>query len=1532
MQTKKTINKAIFIFSFLCIGTVMIWYLIFQCTKDKALPKISEVTDYTDYTDEELYQITFGSPYSDVGKFLTQMSEQDRTAFLKYSPAVADAEVIHSYNTGRIVDGKKENQCYTEKMWQYAIKVYKKDRKLEKGQKQTQASVLYPLPHVEEKADISNTLKNFSVLNAKAVTWGDRVTITGKFRSTACSVYLGFFNGLQNEISAANMKDFNNKAVQTKLTWNLNKKDYYDSGGANDSAPVVNSITLQHCTNGATIAASGGVPLDLVNGMQILNFQPDSVNHLRKATQNTTNGSTAMSTFWSVGLASFQYQYTGAYLGYFPADGVYKLEFNHSNKGRFNYNTWGGWNANNTYNTANAKNTFNFNDEAGYTSAYSLANPAGAPPYMYWSNPNDITIQCNLATDSDGCEDKLADSPKAGSMGATSEDGSGQKRDHVEKGIQSTVATETLNLNPHGGTIYNTDHSIVSSDPVQITSGNVNQSVALNMHSWLGQDAVTMVRRLGYSVNKIFLRHNYIANESTTHAFGMLSDGAYTVKSIDYPASADKNSELSGTCYRIYSQNANETSLFASTGNRNLSDYMYTFLNDNPAIGSNPTSAIYYTWENDAPQIVVGGGYGYGTNYNANTVPDNDTMFYEGVEGYEDGEGNYRTANVYGVRYAASDALDMASAVHWALRNSGGYVLDAEDSENAACIHSVNAAIPAIQDYVPPISADTTGYRDYICITNASTSNALSVVKPITYHPIGQLDASDAQRIELTVMDWGGKTDKIILNVYVPCDGLNVPTPAPPAVPADPAQPADTSSTYHSGHLFQDSELRAICPSANAPDGFAYYTEELLPDTTVTIGTRMQLGTYRAIKRTSFTHTNPSNCTYYCYTCGGHPSTVDSTTIGGNYGVYCIYSVCPAGQNYLATCSNPVNVCPYCVNGNTFTKQFDTANNVTITNCAPVLETYEINTLPSDKSGLSYTTTKTENIMNNHVVTEADELSPLDITSLLITLADHEDTQIHYLEDPDKCNTNSVAPYCDVATFFKLTTIPKYDTSDYKDARTLTYTFTTTGNPNNATLTIDIGNLRLGRHNPGGLYPITFTLTDGDGATTTVTSTLYIDWVTPQLEVNGKVADNKLIYHTNQTIKQHDFFTDTVVTKAYDYMDTDAREPRLKDDGTLDEAVTSLFTGDAITSDLSEVRSNSLPKYIRIMETNELYVQTKAHPTTQSNDICRISDGKEGPLATNWRAANSIREEKTYEVKLRIFNPRNEAYYTDKTFEVKVVNDAPLIKAGKHLLVLYEEYTEDDIIDWWSTQAWDYEDGTLLSIPEASQNSEYASKTITSRDGTQRVCLGIDKNRKCLIPVESTNPVALRNNAETFHYRFKIIDWGTNNDYLYKVGDDNWANTFKEREYTLKIRFYDEDMAYADTTLTVIVRKTEAQMKGSLRFINKHFFFDDDGVSLRPAEEGGLAYDSIWRTNPEYREELARSLNTDVSNACAENNWEGCQYVFEFTPDDIKEAKALIKKHTVDAPPDERTWDFDDELWVIMNRCTLKRPTTDEEE
>lgn len=1531
MKQRKTHVYTGIIFTILFLGIVFAWYLAFQHNKEKELPHILEITDYTDYTDEELCKISYYSSYGDFGKFLYEMTEEERQAFLEYSPSTANTEVIHSYDTGRIIDGEEETKYYSERAWQYALKTYKRNLKQMNEEEQSINETATPISSTKETSTLLNSIKNFSVLQAKAavplIDWANGAAkVTGYFRYDVCSSYLGFRSNPNLYTNGNVTQDvFHSDASYMKLSWELSTRKYFGYSG-NDGAKINKvSFTVMSTTNQNTVISNSpnAISVGIGNGINIIKFQKHK-DYLKRATKELSEDSTEKSDFCTVATLRMQYQYDGIpYAGYFPASGdgnIYRLDFNRSKLGRFNFEEFNKF-ENGSY--INGINTYNFNDGSSDNAAingvtYSLVNNANIQPYMAWSNANYLAMQCNLATDSDGAEDGID------GIAAT-----GYNRDAVEKGFQSSVASETLNLNPHGGTIYNTDHSIVSSDSVQITSGNVNQSVALNMHSWLGQDAVTMVRRLGYSVNKIFLRHNYIANESTTHAFGMLSDGAYTVKSIDYPASADKNSELSGTCYRIYSQNANETSLFASTGNRNLSHYMYTFLNDNPAIGSNPTSAIYYTWENDAPQIVVGG---YGAGYNANTVPSNDTMFYEGVEGYEDGEGNYRTANVYGVRYAASDALDMASAVHWALRNSGGYVLDAEDSENAACIHSVNAAIPAIQDYVPPISADTTGYRDYICITNASTSNALSVVKPITYHPIGQLDASDAQRIELTVMDWGGKTDKIILNVYVPCDGLNVPTPAPPAVPADPAQPADTSSTYHSGHLFQDSELRAICPSANAPDGFAYYTEELLPDTTVTIGTRMQLGTYRAIKRTSFTHTNPSNCTYYCYTCGGHQSKVASTTIGNNYGEYCIYSVCPAGQNYLATCSNPVNVCPYCVNGNTFTKQFDTANNVTITNCAPVLETYEINTLPSDKSGLSYTTTKTENIMNNHVVTEADELSPLDITSLLITLADHEDTQIHYLEDPDKCNTNSVAPYCDVATFFKLTTIPKYDTSDYKDARTLTYTFTTTGNPNNATLTIDIGNLRLGHHNPGGLYPITFTLTDGDGATTTVTSTLYIDWVTPQLEVNEKVADNKLIYHTNQTIKQHDFFTDTVVTKAYDYMDTDAREPRLKDDGTLDEAVTSLFTGDAITSDLSEVRSNSLPKYIRIMETNELYVQTKAHPTTQSNDICRISDGKEGPLTTNWRAANSIREEKTYEVKLRIFNPRNEAYYTDKTFEVKVVNDAPLIKAGKHLLVLYEEYTEDDIIDWWSTQAWDYEDGTLLSIPEASQNSEYAPKTITSRDGTQRVCLGIDKNRKCLIPVESTNPVALRNNAETFHYRFKIIDWGTNNDYLYKVGDDNWANTFKEREYTLKIRFYDEDMAYADTTLTVIVRKTEAQMKGSLRFINKHFFFDDDGVSLRPAEEGGLAYDSIWRTNPEYREELARSLNTDVSNACAENNWEGCQYVFEFTPDDIKEAKALIKKHTVDAPPDERTWDFDDELWVIMNRCTLKRPTTDEEE
>ena len=120
-------------------------------------------------------------------------------------------------------------------------------------------------------------------------------------------------------------------------------------------------------------------------------------------------------------------------------------------------------------------------------------------------------------------------------------------------------------------------------------------------------------------------------------------------------------------------------------------------------------------------------------------------------------------------------------------------------------------------------------------------------------------------------------------------------------------------------------------------------------------------------------------------------------------------------------------------------------------------------------------------------------------------------------------------------------------------------------------------------------------------------------------------------------------------------------------------------------------------------------------------------------------------------------------------------------------------------------------------------------------------------------------------------------------------------------------------MAYAEAPITVTVRKTEQQMKPYLRYINKYFL-------TQPESYGGLANDSIWKTNPEYYKQLEEDLNTDVTDASEENNWEGCEIVYVFEPDDIKEFKEYINNKV----QKEKTWDFTEDFYNLTKRCLKK--------
>ena len=709
-------------------------------------------------------------------------------------------------------------------------------------------------------------------------------------------------------------------------------------------------------------------------------------------------------------------------------------------------------------------------------------------------------------------------------------------------------------------------------------------------------------------------------------------------------------------------------------------------------------------------------------------------------------------------------------------------------------------------------------------------------------------------------------------------------TPSPtPTTPPDPDVPEPGAGGFHTGHKFTDSELKELCPKPEAPSKYVYSSESITNYGGITIGSRNKTGSYTVEKTTRFTHTHSQS--YNCYYCPGHPWSIPgSTDSDGTY---------HPGSSGISRCSIPCTLnCSLPA-----TKEVKTYYTVSISNCKP---------------SIGATDVKKE---------EKDVIKWSDIYNMMANTnglpADHEDTQQHSGSGTScgRCSNTNRGQYDAICSNVSNAT---------KSGKVYTFTYTGTGNPNNATLTVDIGNLELDHHNPGGTYPVKFTITDGDGATATATANIVIDFDLPDYKMS-KTKDD-LIYHTNETIPQGDFFTGKIFEYVKDVMEDDSIEGDKPEGLAFGTKINKDLLKETVTGDGERA---GLPKYVKILSTEvdeTLYVQKAVNKKTSLEqestaencvrtntlDVCSISSETESEKSENWRAANTVVEQKVCSVTLRIYNPRNKQLYKDETIHVTIVNDAPDISVGNpdekttQLLVLYEEWTEDAIIECWSTKAWDFEDGTLRN--RDSKNTYYGTHPFGSLDKTPREKKGLDKfdDTHCLITNNDLHHDGILN-----FYRFKVTDWHGKD--IHKNGHI-YFDTTQEGTFPIEMTVTDQDNATATATLYIQVKKTQAEMVPHIRYINKYFY-------SKAEADGGLSNASKWRTDSALNKELGESLYTDVSNATEKNNWKGCQEVYYFKKKDIKQAKDYMKNEIVN----KGNMDFNEGFYNLIKHCIKKQ-------
>ena len=1003
-------------------------------------------------------------------------------------------------------------------------------------------------------------------------------------------------------------------------------------------------------------------------------------------------------------------------------------------------------------------------------------------------------------------------------------------------------------------------------DDFSITGGS-GQSVSLNrLFQGKNVDLATGLRLDGHSLHNVHIYHLDYKERTSDNAEGFLGydgSGEFSFamgwlknnnspswsKVNTYGKDPTRNNEPRSRRQNIYKKDGAGT-YFANDANVTESKYYkYVFCNtknsvDEGGVLSNVNSRFSTVYENEKPEIIVDDSKTKTLKQILNSTEDGEIFTYNGETCMKIGMSGTSVSLIKALNGCKSTLAQYLS------------VTDEEDTENAK--NGVGAAVKSLEKYGIPFLYNSEGNE------NAKGSKKYET---ISYSDkIFLWENRSVKKAELTSKKDGVKytTRKATFLThdraqYNPGSKMTeftshsrktaFPFYTRTTITVYFVEEEDDGTKWRTSHYVTKNDLLNMIDDTTKPD---WTYEEVTPhvlNTNLTLNNRNRVGSYTATEKITFTHAHTID--HGCYYCPGHYH----SSIYGGYYTYCAGCVRSCNKETVVVKTNSIPI--------------------EIINDPPAIDIKDV-----DEK------------------TESDIIKWSDIAKMF-SVSDKEDNSYNTSGSNPTCSSCNTATYVDypkeyatVQNPYQRTFVFKWPNSKYPHRE----------NTHTPTLTVDIGNLKLEQTNPGGVYPIKITMMDGDGRVTRANTELVIDWVAPEFTLNESPESNGLIYHTDETIPQGDFFTNKVITKAADPMRQWAVEkPGAMQSVSEAETIDCYAAGHPIGVDLrNPLGYYNLPKYITIVDTKELYVQRRSAGAIRPNDarqqvtdICRIFYENEGDSATNWRAANSVTEEKIVEVTLRCYNPRNNNYYTDRTLKVKIINDAPVVSGGTHLLTLYEQYTEDQFLDWWSTQAWDFEDGTITGDDNAG--TYYGTKpyndsrdTVFNHKSEIHQRYGIEKTQYSAIQNHS-----LRYNGDTYYHRFKIVEW---NGKDINARGTTYFDTTEEGTFTIIVGYWDEDMAYAEAPITVIVRKTEQQMKPYLRYIDKEFF-------SKPAYYGGLADDSIWKTNPEYNKQLEEDLNTDVTDASEENNWKGCEIVYVFEPDDIKEFKEYIKQKVYNPKP-----------------------------
>ena len=409
---------------------------------------------------------------------------------------------------------------------------------------------------------------------------------------------------------------------------------------------------------------------------------------------------------------------------------------------------------------------------------------------------------------------------------------------------------------------------------------------------------------------------------------------------------------------------------------------------------------------------------------------------------------------------------------------------------------------------------------------------------------------------------------------------------------------------------------------------------------------RLTVGNYKLTSKIQYSHPESNNCKH-------NYSPIRSTASPG-HPVDNRCSVCPhgPGKHALLPDSSGKHHCYVCcqtLSNNNHLEWSDDAGEVNI-------EVY--NDIP-------------EIFSKDNTITEEQKVDTTTLYSMFDSVSDLQDTNIHYT-DPNVNVLDQGCDSCGCGGDYAVLGNGAWNNNVYTETLAQKNVIDPFYQVNTGGIALN-ERLKGGEYSPGSFwgYPASSSITDGDQATASASSTLYVK---PILYTSVKYKD--LYFHTNETISQKDLLDNISAETGY------ARGTSVNDPVTKE-----------------------------IYSTNSLFVQATDNPNQTLNNmkwnipLVRFEEGKicdgEGDKpseAANCRKANSTEKEKVYEVSIKCTHPRSASLVYTESFKVHIVNDPPHAEAiTEYDLHVGEEWTEEMFFKWWSCNAYDFEDGDKAS-------------------------------------------------------------------------------------------------------------------------------------------------------------------------------------------------------------------------------------------